>query len=74
MHERLRKVLKESARLKSDKREEEKSTNQLQKKEANVAKLFIEAVPKSRVVYFSCTTKPRDPKRKSEITLHNVRT
>jgi hypothetical protein len=64
---------KEAARLTERKNKTQTTGNNLQEEESKTAGSVFRLKPKGNPKYFTSASRPRDPKKKSEITLYNVR-
>jgi len=53
--------------------ERAKTGSEIQVEEPKTTESVFRSEPKGKPVYFSCTARPKDLKKKSEITLHNVK-
>jgi hypothetical protein len=53
--------------------ERAKTESEVQEEEPKTAESVFRAEPKGKPIYFSCAGRPRDLKKKSEITLYNVK-
>jgi hypothetical protein len=53
--------------------ERAKTQSQVQEEKPNTADSVFQSEPKGKPLYFSCAARPRDLKKKSAITLYNVK-
>jgi hypothetical protein len=53
--------------------ERAKTESKGQEEERKTAESVFRSEPKGKPIYFSCAARPRDLKKKSEITLYNVK-
>jgi hypothetical protein len=56
-----------------ERNERTKTERRVQEEEPKTAGSVFRSEPKGKPIYFSCAAGPRDLKKKSEITLYNVK-